>query len=491
MTAKNQVGIKSITIGLLAALTVSSIAVRDTSSSTGTVLFGGKQLDAKIINQYDYCQAPYPDPDTYTPLSNSKLVFVQTVTRHGTRTPSFFVPNNKAVYNDCGDSLNHLYEDNVHGDEVSGTVTQSTYSSKSGPKGFGYAYWQGNCFSGQLVNFGKKQQYDLGSVMRKIYVDKLGYLSKTLAKNSTGSIYVRTSNIPRTTDSAINFLGGLYPPQFREQGAVVKTGYVPSEQEYMYFNPAACPNISKLFATIMGSEQYQQYFNKTVPDLNRFINILGVPASNTAFSTQWGNAFDAAMAPLCMNKPLPCNKNGTCLTAADAKLGLENFYQEHLSLRRDNSQFANLYKLGEAPMLDDLISNIKEAIEFDEKNTNPALSRPFSLYSAHDETIVYILAALNASNEDMLPPPYTSSIVTEVWKDLSTCEYKVRIIYNGRILKVGGARGATSSLPVTIQQTVATATNPAWCDFNGCSLDKYMAYLSQYITNNTQALCTQ
>ncbi|PWA00365.1 hypothetical protein BB558_003587 [Smittium angustum] len=494
MAFKNQANIKTLIAGFLVATTAVSLTIRDGSKET-TVMFGETKISLAAFNAYHYCQPSYPDPDTYTALPNSKLVYVQAIVRHGNRSPSLNFPNNNVTWYDCGSSLNRLYENKVNNDDDSVTMVQNIYGLTPGSNDYGSSLWEGNCYTGQLTDSGKKQLYDLGSAIRKVYVDKLGYLSKNLAKNNSDSIYVRTTYAPRTTDSAINLVSGLYPSQYREKGVTVNTGYFPIEVDNSFFNSGPCPNINVLFSKIKSSQQYMEFFNSTLPDLNRFMNILGVSPTNSAFNSDWGNSVDIATSTMCANKPLPCNSTGSCITTDDVSISLANLYQQFIYQKRDNNLVLDLLSIGLTPILKNYISNINAAIQTDKKNPNfdscknSSVGTKFAIHSAHDETIINLLAVLNASNEDMLPPPFASNVLTEVWRDLSTGEYKVRILYNNRVINVGPARKKGNTDTVVISQTQATDTNPAWCDFNNCSLDTYLAYLSQYITSDLYKLC--
>ncbi|KAJ2741880.1 hypothetical protein GGI19_006895, partial [Coemansia pectinata] len=94
----------------------------------------------------------------------------------------------------------------------------------------------------------------------------------------------------------------------------------------------------------------------------------------------------------------------------------------------------------------------------------------FALYSGHDSTVAPLLAVLQASNKNMLWPPYASNILFELWKK-SDGSRVVRVIYNGQVLKL--------------------QPEFEWCDLNACPLDTFYKHLDEYIPESIVAECAQ
>ncbi|OMH81716.1 Counting factor 60 [Zancudomyces culisetae] len=127
-----------------------------------------------------YCQADFPSVNNYTPLENSKLIFVQTVFRHGDRTPTYIAPGDTTDWNICN-YKNYINEAQDAAKSGLGTRIKA-YTQYSSTKQLNYTgiFWKGNCQRGQLSVKGANQLETLGSELRKIYVDKLQFLDSEL-----------------------------------------------------------------------------------------------------------------------------------------------------------------------------------------------------------------------------------------------------------------------------------------------------------------------
>ncbi|KAF8842016.1 phosphoglycerate mutase-like protein [Paxillus ammoniavirescens] len=65
------------------------------------------------------------------------------------------------------------------------------------------------CLLGDLTDIGKESTYKFGTALRKLYVDKLGFLPGTL--QSENQAYFRSTNLSRTIESIEHIVHGLYP----------------------------------------------------------------------------------------------------------------------------------------------------------------------------------------------------------------------------------------------------------------------------------------
>ncbi|KAJ6785032.1 hypothetical protein PWT90_05881 [Aphanocladium album] len=71
------------------------------------------------------------------------------------------------------------------------------------------------CELGQLTDKGRETTTALGTRLRRLYVDQLGFLPTTLS--STEHLYLRTTPMPRAMESMQQALHGLYPPGTRSE----------------------------------------------------------------------------------------------------------------------------------------------------------------------------------------------------------------------------------------------------------------------------------
>lgn len=70
------------------------------------------------------------------------------------------------------------------------------------------------CDMGSLTDLGRASTYELGRRLRTLYVDRLGFLPKTIS--STDFIYLRSTPVPRALESLQQTFTALYPSSTRE-----------------------------------------------------------------------------------------------------------------------------------------------------------------------------------------------------------------------------------------------------------------------------------
>jgi hypothetical protein len=109
-----------------------------------------------------------------------------------------------------------------------------------------------------------------------------------------------------------------------------------------------------------------------------------------------------------------------------------------------------LLKLGIGPLLEEMW----HAIESDDTER----SSKFTLLSAHDGTLVYLLNALNVSDGSW--PPFASHIVWERYLSNSTGHQALVMKYNGRTMVVPGCDSAFCKL----EQFKAAVSRFFWTD---------------------------
>lgn len=78
-----------------------------------------------------------------------------------------------------------------------------------GPKG----ELDGICDMGMLTDRGRETTFDLGTRLRRLYVDQLHFLPPTI--QDTDSLYLRATPIPRALESMQEAFSGLYPRHAR------------------------------------------------------------------------------------------------------------------------------------------------------------------------------------------------------------------------------------------------------------------------------------
>ena len=187
----------------------------------------------------NYCQANKYDASTY-PAAPTGMVLrsVQLITRHGDRVPVSILPHYDVSFDLCGTTASQgfyqnptpVLERNAAAGEMGHRKPHAHHRPRRATLGtegrrleqipylvpvsttnpFANGLWQGSCATGQLTTVGVAQHNALGSALREIYVDTLGFLPSDYSR-SNNSFYLRTTDVWRTRQSAESLLTGLWP----------------------------------------------------------------------------------------------------------------------------------------------------------------------------------------------------------------------------------------------------------------------------------------
>ncbi|XP_066251828.1 prostatic acid phosphatase-like isoform X1 [Euwallacea similis] len=113
--------------------------------------------------------------------------------------------------------------------------------------------------TGQLINSGKERHYELGQWFRERYD---GFLPK---KYHHDYIYVQSTDVDRTLQSAASNLAGLFPPEDEQvwnrnllwQAIPIHTA--PQDEDQILIAEGPCAKYDKLLADLMSSDQFRQW----------------------------------------------------------------------------------------------------------------------------------------------------------------------------------------------------------------------------------------
>ncbi|KAJ1902017.1 hypothetical protein LPJ66_000341 [Kickxella alabastrina] len=455
-----------LTVATIAAAAVSTAAAAEVSTTLNTDVTKYSFNDAN----YTYCDPGYPQTQSYAAVPDAQLEFVQAVVRHGDRTPVHLIPNDETTWNCDGTNENMYLHSSADPKNTTGSVQQVIdIPAWNGKHGFSNQVWGGTCEVGQLTDHGKLQHRTLGSHLRDIYIDKLGFLPDKLT-NPEQQVYARSTYIWRTKNSAESLLGSLWPDRGVLPGSAIKLHSLPQFVETMYGNADACPAIKNVLTLISKTDQYQRFLKDQGPLMAKLAGIFNV--SGNRWSDTWDGYFDVLNARHCNSKDLPCshalaggaanNSAAKCATVEDVLQVQHNSHYELTYKMRDSTWSKQLMRL----YIGSFIGTLKERMEQHVAGKAPELK--FALYSGHDTTVLPLLAALRASNQGMLWPPYASNILFELWKK-SDGSRVVRVIYNGEVLRL--------------------MEGSEWCDLNACPIDTFYKHLDEYIPSDIATEC--
>ncbi|KAF8933325.1 histidine phosphatase superfamily [Dissophora ornata] len=424
------------------------------------------QVDNENSNQseYDYCQAQRPTLTTYsTPkLKGSTLLNSQLFIRHGDRTPITVLPLDLDMTWECANISAYAFTgvgtdmEDKSPFKYANVVAHQIVTIPPGSPFAATHMWKGSCIPGQLTPVGAMQHRRLGAALRRIYVDELKLLPATYDPDT---VYIRSTDVWRTKQSAENLMAGLYGVQSHSQTAplppVLQIHVLPTDIDYMTMNGGACPRLPQLRAVVEKSSQVlKRLYEENIEFSKELTSILGAEKS-------WSGYMDTVLPRVCHGQPLQCRHvegatDPKCITSATASRILENVGVQTAEMYRDGQGVFDVLQLGIGPLTKDIKENLLAA------KANGKIR--FSFYSGHDTTITPLLGMLDST--DLRWPPYASNMFIELWKSPSGGHY-VRVIYNNAVLQ----------------------TKSDWCDLEWCPLDTFVDYLDRFIVKDLTAMC--
>ncbi|KAI8070403.1 histidine phosphatase superfamily [Gongronella butleri] len=442
------------------------IQARDGSSSSNYAPWTNA-----LPSNYNVCQASTPTGSSYKAVPNATLRFAQVIVRHGARTSTVPLLEDNATWFDCGAALDTVgFSTAGKPLPIRGISTQQRVFTTQGEATYDFAVGQGNCDIGQLTDLGKTQHKALGSHLRDVYVDKTGLLPKNY---KDGALYLRTTSVWRTKESAQSVLQGLYPPEAVPLRSPPVPMYTMAGEDTMSPVPTYCPALAAMTEQ-MATEDAWVAFNASQSDFTTRVGpILGYPASEFGWQA-FGAYFDILSSRHCHKKALPCQfdphtgtRQGSKPCADDNDLETATKDASFSAWRwpmRDSSMAKKYLTLYGGGFFNDLKTELQAVIKNGTKR-----GHALSLYSAHDNTVVMLLGAFNASDDAMLWPPFASNLIFELWEHQNGGNHTVRVLYNGQVLQL--------------------QPKDPWCDLNACDATTFMDRLAAYIPTNLATAC--
>lgn len=355
-----------------------------------------------------YCQAPLPNPSENT--NGLTLKMVQVVTRHGDRTPLYSTMNGLMDEWNCTLGSYMLPSQGNNGETLNNV--DLLYRKVYLP---GREYLPGNCSLGQLTALGYQQHINLGQAFRSLYVYKYALLSETLDESE---IWVRSTDVPRTLQSAQGHLTGLYPP-----GTTGETGQnsvniidiftMDSYFENMEPNNNLCPILVQYYYNNTDSQTYYQ-FNKENYNLKKEIE----QALDINKAPDWSDLMDLFFATQCHGFDLPPGITESVVNATYQASLWENNYLLSPSI---------VNRLSMSTFFEEIINNIEEFISGN-------ITTKYFIFSGHDDTVGPLMMLFGI---DQYWPPYASHVEFELWEDDNSNKF-IQLKYNGVSIEVSG-----------------------------------------------------
>ena len=343
-----------------------------------------------------------PAPSTYT------LKYVQTLARHGDRTPSNSYTGDRAIYECNAHEESHIYIES--GKRPSHAASfKNTVIDKNTIYADDY-FWAGSCESGQLTPKGISQLYKLGLEFDGIYRQTLKFIPTYF---DTNKIKFRTTGKIRTFHSAQAFAQTFYPIERRKEVVDIEFVSTPYDIETMKPNSACCPYSQELEDQIVKEEKIEE-MRQEEPFKSTFEKLKRITGYKSSLNFLY-NYVDLMMPLICHNQSLPC-KNDECMTYDEYLILLEqNNKENQFFFRKDLARFQVGFFVNE------MIMDYNDALK------NGTL---FQYYSGHDTTILPLLSLLEQNLN--IRVPYASTLVFEYFEKDGVMY--VRVLFNGLVL---------------------------------------------------------
>ena len=272
----------------------------------------------------------------------------------------------------------------------------------------------GVCDMGMLTDRGRRTTYELGERLRRLYIDRLGFLPPALRRPADAdALYLRATPIPRALDSLQETFTGLYPRSARDPDlpppAILTRA--PAD-ETLFPNDSNCRRfaaLSRAFAQ-RAAERWNdtdemayltKLYGKWMPDADRNGNGGRVAVDSRPRLSGIMDTINATLAhgPETRLPRQFYDRRGRDIVE---KIGVEEWFAGYRESREYRA-------LGIGGLMGDVVGRMVGSAE------RPADSIRFGLSGCHDTTLAAVLASLGAFETEKWPP-FTSHVAVEMFR---------------------------------------------------------------------------
>jgi hypothetical protein len=294
----------------------------------------------------------------------------------------------------------------------------------------GQEIFPGACMAGQLTSYGYNQHLVNGAQLKSTYSSFLPH------QITPSAMYLRSTDVPRTLQSAQAILRGIYPwYNALNQTQILDVYTVDAAREYLYPNPGNCPQLAQYEAAAKNSVAYQSWISTVLqPLMAQAATYYGIPVTSMPSPIA---VFDCLSAHRCHGYPLPGNMPDSLYNQVVAAMEWEYHYTYNFPDR------VTYGRLAMGQIYYEVLNNFINAIQ--SKSSNK-----FVLLSAHDTSVMPFLNAIGAW--DGIWAPYASLVQMELWVSHQGESPLIRWIYNRKTLTLPGCSGEFCPLNDFINQ---------------------------------------
>lgn len=375
-------------------------------------------LNVQRMSQY--CNLPHEMAEGEHGLVSKdfRLLAVQTVIRHGDRSPLYRLKQLDKSGLRCVVNENEF----LHLPKVGSYVAVMTEASKNLPQDSAFNRWalfpsHQICGEGQLTGQGAVQHIINGMHHARRYLHQHHLFSDS---DWEQQYVIHTTEVSRTFQSAIAFTYGFLPKFDFSRLQLYRASGLEFCQEKVFHELCKCPGLDTLRQQSereckMSSEQFK-LFSSLIKHVAEVVDLMGkkIPGPSSLM--------DAISFLACHSITLPCNSNGTCLTAKafETVWKLIDAKSQCLSQNSKYKEFAKSSMNG-------LLYRIARDFEVTAQNgSTPA----FHLYSGHDTTLIPLITALELDNN--VWPSFAATITFELYRQETKRKHVFRLLRNGK-----------------------------------------------------------
>ncbi|KAF8122675.1 phosphoglycerate mutase-like protein [Boletus edulis] len=253
------------------------------------------------------------------------------------------------------------------------------------------------CLLGDLTDLGKESTYNFGVALRRLYVDKLGFLPRTLQNENQA--YFRSTNVSRTVESLEHIVHGLYPQPHCATGVIPSILVRNRVDENIVSNILSCPLLGLLelrfaeAAAARWNSRLQTLDGRLSKYLNgKPIRVDGSPRASGILDTVRSAAAHGIKVPDEFRDPEVINLIESAVT------------DEWFTIKTEKGR-----RLGMGRLLADVSTRMQTKIEQGDKDPLKIL-----VFTTHDSTLAALCSTFDAFDEKW--PPFTSSVTFELFK---------------------------------------------------------------------------
>ncbi|XP_043987213.1 lysophosphatidic acid phosphatase type 6 [Gambusia affinis] len=377
-----------------------------------SVAFGSIWWSQQKTESNPMTSSAAPNPNDACPASLYELQLIQVLFRHGARTPLKSIP----------DVMEARWTPSILEAPPYTHINYVVTDLKGGPQpqspledNYRKNILSGGSFAGQLTTVGMQQLYELGETLRKKYIEETPFLSPTFTSTE---VYVRSTNIVRTIESAKCLIAGLFK---QKQKDIVSILTEEAESEILYPNYHGC-KLLKVFSDPRWAKS--SALPGVAEDLQSILSALGIAAHQ---HVDFVLIRDDMVAREAHGLPSPL-----VLSSWRNKVE-ERAVDMMCSLYEPNKREALQLSVG--ALFHVMLENIEKKLQDNSAEAN----RKLFLYSAHDTTLIPYLMALEIFDRKW--PPYAAFVTLELHKSRQTGDAFVKVSYIGQDQHIPGCSG--------------------------------------------------